>query len=111
MGFAIKPGFIKMDLIKIKVVRYWPEPINVKEVKGFLGFINYYRKFIKDFGKMVLLFIKFTKVISIFEWNDKQRKTFFKIKERILKEPVLRITNTSKLFEVETDTSNFAIGV
>ena len=39
-----------MELDKIKVVRDWPIPINRKEVRMFIGYINFYRSFIKGFG-------------------------------------------------------------
>jgi hypothetical protein len=50
-----------MDEIKVEAVRYWPEPINVKEIRGFLGFTNFYRRFIKNFGKIGVPFINLTK--------------------------------------------------
>ncbi|BAT89663.1 hypothetical protein VIGAN_06067700, partial [Vigna angularis var. angularis] len=42
-----------MDPEKIKTVKEWPEPHNIKALRGFLGLSGYYRRFIKDYGKIV----------------------------------------------------------
>ncbi len=49
-GFIIKPGQIQMDPQKVQAVVDWPVPSSVKEVQRFLGFANFYRKFILNFS-------------------------------------------------------------
>ena len=53
---------------KIEVVRYWPQPINVKEIQGFLGFANFYRRFVEGFGRLIIPFINLIKNDKTFEW-------------------------------------------
>ena len=60
LRFVIRTREIRMNLTKIKVVEDWPRPINVKEVQAFLGFVNYNRKFIKDYFKKVISLINLT---------------------------------------------------
>ncbi len=67
LGFKIKPRTIEMNDKKIEVVRYWLQPTNVKEIRGFLGFANFYRRFVERFGRLVISFIELTK-------NDKAFK-------------------------------------
>ena len=43
---------IKMDTIKLAGIRDWPTPTTVKQVRSFLGFGNYYRKFISGFAHL-----------------------------------------------------------
>jgi len=50
LGVIIGPNEIEMEKKKVDRVLSWPEPKNVKDVRKFLGFINYYRRFIKDFA-------------------------------------------------------------
>jgi len=46
----IEPNRIKMEKKKVDGVLSWPEPKNVKDVRKFLGLVNYYRRFIKNFA-------------------------------------------------------------
>jgi len=50
LGIIIEPNGIEMEKEKIDRMLSWPEPKNVKDVRKFLGFANYYRRFIKDFA-------------------------------------------------------------
>ena len=52
LGMIISGTEVKMDSEKIKAIQEWPEPTNLKETQSFLGFMNYYRKFIKDYSKI-----------------------------------------------------------
>jgi hypothetical protein len=50
-----------MDPSKVFIVVDWPTPMNVKDVQSFLGFANFYRRFIKDFAKKAAPLTKLTK--------------------------------------------------
>ncbi|KAJ3550673.1 hypothetical protein NMY22_g304 [Coprinellus aureogranulatus] len=52
LGLVIRKGEIRMDPAKVEAVRNWPIPKNLREVRGFLGFANFYRRFIKNFSKI-----------------------------------------------------------
>jgi hypothetical protein len=52
---------------KVEVVRSWPISTNIKKVRGFLGFANFYRRFIEGFGRLTASFIEFTKKNKTFE--------------------------------------------
>jgi len=49
LGVVIESNGIEMEKEKVDRVLSWPEPKNVKDIRKFLGLINYYRRFIKDF--------------------------------------------------------------
>jgi len=52
LGVVIGPGGIEMEKEKVDGVLSWPELRNVKDVRKFLGLVNYYRRFIKDFAQV-----------------------------------------------------------
>ena len=52
LGLIIRAGEVAMDPVKTKAIASWPTPKNLKDVRGFVGFANFYRRFVKDFSKI-----------------------------------------------------------
>ena len=50
LGYIILPNGVEMDPKKIEAVMSWPDPTNLRDVQGFLGFINFYCRFINHFS-------------------------------------------------------------
>ncbi|KAL6352314.1 hypothetical protein LRP88_14398 [Fusarium phalaenopsidis] len=110
LGHIISHNEIRMDPKKVSAVKEWEEPTNVKEVQAFLGFANYYRKFLKAFGRIAAPLTELTKKDKTFVFGNKAKDAFDKIKELILSEPVLKMFDPSQPIELETDASDFALG-
>lgn len=110
LGFEITPGEIRMEPAKIAAIREWPTPTNQKEVRMFIGFINFYRSFVKGFGGIAKPLHELTGEGTTFEWTQRQQDAFNKLKDIISSEPVLRMPDFSRPFYVETDASDFAVG-
>ncbi|KAJ3529308.1 hypothetical protein NM208_g9822 [Fusarium decemcellulare] len=110
LGHEISYNEIRMDRRKISAVKEWPEPKNVKEVQSFLGFANYYRRFIKDFSKHANPLTELTKKGKEFKWNTLTQRAFEKLRDSILEEPVLTMFDPDKEIELETDSSDYALG-
>ncbi|KAF5013432.1 hypothetical protein FDECE_563, partial [Fusarium decemcellulare] len=110
LGHEISYNEIRMDRRKIAAVKGWPEPKNVKEVQSFLGFVNYYRRFIKDFSKHANPLTELTKKGKEFKWNTLTQRAFEKLRDSILEEPVLTMFDPDKEIELETDSSDYALG-
>ena len=66
-GFKIRLGRIEMSDKKVETVRSLPISTNVKEIKGFFRFANFYRCFIEGFGRLIAPLIEFTKKDKVFE--------------------------------------------
>lgn len=110
LGHTITPGEIRMDRKKISAVRDWPLPTSVKEVQSFLGFANYYRRFIKNFSGIANPLTELTKKDRKFIWLKDAQRAFEKLRDAILEEPVLVMFDPDKEIELETDASDYALG-
>ena len=75
LGLIVGGGIIKMDPKKIEAVKEWAVPRTKKELQAFIGFLNYYRRFIKDFSKIArpLHLLTGTKP---FTWGREQQEAF-----------------------------------
>ena len=72
-----------MDKEKVKAIREWPEPRNLKEVQAFLGFANFYQKFIQVYSQICTLLTKMTKKEQPFHWECEQREALEKQKKNL----------------------------
>jgi hypothetical protein len=70
LGYIISPTGLQMDPEKIKTVKEWREPVNVKGIQSFLGFAKFYPWFIRDFIKITTPLTRLTKKQVLWEWND-----------------------------------------
>jgi hypothetical protein len=109
LGVRVGNGQIQMEEEKVAAVRNWPNPHNVKGVERFLGFANYYRRFIKDFSRIAAPLNKLKGNYG-WEWKEEQQDAFDILKARITEEPVLALPQEDGQFRVEVDTSGYAIG-
>ena len=61
LGYIITESKIKIDPVKIGIIKGWPTPRNISEVQSFLEFINFYRRFIKEYLRIAVSLINLTK--------------------------------------------------
>ena len=61
LKYIIRSRQIIMQTLKVKVIKHWPVPTNVKKVRGFFRYINFYRQFIKNYRGLAKPFINLTK--------------------------------------------------
>ena len=94
----VEEGKIAMDPLKLGGIRDWPIPNTVKQVRSFLGFGNFYRRFIHHFSKLARPLNDLTKKDKIFEWTDECQSAFDTLKKKFTEEPVLMIPDHSKPF-------------
>ncbi len=110
LGLVIGGGRIRMDPVKVQGVNGWKHPKNLKELRGWMGFINFYRRFIEGFSKIARVLNELTKKGVPWEWTDEREEAFQKLKGLICAEPVILMPKLEEPFELEVDASNYAIG-
>jgi hypothetical protein len=110
LGIIISHNKVEMDLVKIAGVADWPMPSNKKEVQSFIGFINFYRRFIPGFSHHACALFDLTMKDIRFIWGLHQEDSFMKLKELITSAPVLILPNDDLPFRLEADGSGIATG-
>ncbi|KAK3518359.1 hypothetical protein QTP86_003530, partial [Hemibagrus guttatus] len=111
LGYVISRQGVEMDAVKVQAVTGWPEPSTVRELQRFLGFANFYRRFIRNYssvaGPLTSLLRGKPKKLS---WTDQARTAFLQLKDRFTTAPILRHPDPELPFVVEVDASCSGIG-
>ena len=99
-----------MDPAKVAGVAEWPTLSNKKEVQSFLGFTNFYWRFIEGFLHISRPLFDLTKADSTFKWSSKEKLAFDTLKDQITSAPILALPDNSRPYRVKPDSSDFATG-
>jgi hypothetical protein len=110
LGVIISHNSVAMDPVKIAGVTEWPVPTNKKEVQSFLGFTNFYRRFIKGFSDHARPLFDLTRNDSKWHWDTLEQSALDKLKQSVTAAPVLISPDSTKPFRIEADSSDFATG-
>jgi hypothetical protein len=111
LGHLIGREGIKMSPEKIEVVLEWKSPSSLVETQSFLGFANFYRRFIQDYSRVARPMTELTKgTAKHFRWTPEAELAFQELKNRFTSALILAHFNPQKEVIVETDASDFALG-
>jgi hypothetical protein len=115
LGHVVGREGLKVDPAKIAVIAKWPRPKNLKELQAFLGFGNYFRKFVRHFSTMVAPLTALTgkdaaKAFNWNAWGQAELTAFERLKEALVSAPVLAVPDRDKPFQVHTDASVVGTG-
>jgi RNase H-like domain found in reverse transcriptase len=92
-------------------VQEWPIPKTVTEVQEFMGFANFYRRFIRGYSGIATPLTNLTKKDKAFGWTENEQFAFEELKRRFSEAPILAIFDPEQPIVIKTNTSDYAIGV
>ena len=110
LGHIVGRTGLACDPEKLSAVRNWHEPNRVKAVRQFVGFVGYYRWFVKNFAEIADPLVALTRKGVPFVWADEQQTAFDALKASLLSAPILGFPTEKDRFVLDTDASLFAIG-
>ena len=120
VGHVVSEAGVEVDPAKAEKVVNWPKPINPEDVRRFLGFVGYYRRFIRQFSHiskpLTDLMPNPTSKKSKkhqqkpWQWGDEQDIAFETLKQQLISAPILGYANFELPFEIHTDASGTALG-
>jgi hypothetical protein len=107
LGLIISTEGVRMDPEKIRTITEWPPIANVKDVQSFLGFANFYRRFIYNFSKIAAPLTRLTKKDIKWDWNAECQQAFDTLRAAFTSEVVLAHYDPEREIVVETDASDY----
>lgn len=110
LGYVVSAEGVLPNPDNISKILQWPRPKTVTQVRQLLGMGSYYRKFIKDFAKLVRTLVELTKKGKQFVWTEECEEVFLKLKESFISPDILAYPLDDGEYVLDTDTSDEAIG-
>jgi hypothetical protein len=109
LGYVVSTEGVRMDPNKIDTILNWEYPSNVKDVRAFIGFTNFYRRFIDDFSALVAPMIALTKKEVRFDFDSDCKRSFDQLKRAFTQAPILRHFDPELPILVEADASDYVV--
>ncbi|KAL0148088.1 hypothetical protein M9458_056628, partial [Cirrhinus mrigala] len=110
LGYIVSAEGVRMDSDKVQAVVNWPTPDSRKALQRFLGFANFYRRFIRNFSQLAAPLTALTSTKTPFRWSSAADATFAKLKGCFVSAPILVAPDPSRQFVVEVDASEVGVG-
>ena len=110
LGHIISGQGVATDPEKIRLIKDWPVPQNLKEVRGYLGLAGYYRKFIKDYARIAAPLHALMKKNQRFSWTEECQEAFDKLKLALMSPPILTLPRDEGMMILDCDASTRSIG-
>lgn len=118
LGHCVSSAGVAVDPEKVSAVREWKAPKTVRQVRSFLGFVGYYRRFIKDFSKIARPLNHLLAGMGrprgrgspSIAWDSECETAFRRLKQELLQAPILAYADFNQPFVLYTDASNLGLG-
>ncbi|GJP71626.1 hypothetical protein CLOP_g2442 [Closterium sp. NIES-67] len=110
LGHMVSAQGVHVDPKKIEAVRMWKTPENVKELQLFLGFANYYNRFVPQYAKIATPLTNLLKKNTPYKWEPKHQEAVEQLKQALTSAPVLILLDPERDYVIEADASDQAVG-
>lgn len=110
LGHVISLAGVAVDPAKVEAILLWPTPKNVRGVRGFLGLVGYYWRFVRNFGHLARPLTDLLKR-GEFKWTNEATDAFEALQQATTTLPVLAMPDFAKPLVVETNASGSGLGV
>jgi len=111
LGHVVSESGIEVQPEKTEVVRNWPVPKSLTELRSFLGLASYYRRFLEGFSIIAAPLYSLMRKGQHFRWGEDQQQAFDELKKRLTTAPVLASPRSSGTYYLDTDASEFGLGI
>jgi hypothetical protein len=116
LGHVVSNEGIKTDPEKIRAIHDWGKPATVEDMRGFLGFANYYRRFVKEYASLTCVLETLMKKSANgninnnkkyqLQWDSNADSAFTLLKKKLMSAPVLAYPNDRDVFILDMDASH-----
>src|ERR1700730_19078114 len=109
LGFVLSLTRLSMDTAKVKAIQEWPTPQKVKDIQSFLGFANFYRRFIHRYSDIITPMTRLTRKNIPWLWSDDCQSAFDSLKSAFSSALILSHFIPGAPLIVKTDASDYTV--
>ena len=110
LGHKIFVAGLEVDQAKVSITKTLLPPTTVKGIRSFLGHVEFYRGFTRDFSKLFKALCRLLEKDTKFYFDESCKAAFEEIKSRLVIAPIIVTPDSNKEFEIMCDASDYAMG-
>ena len=104
-GHVLEEGWVRADPGKVRAIEEWPRPTDRTQLRRFLGFANFYRRFIRGFSRVAAPLSALTSTVVPYQWSPDAEEAFTTLKRLFVTAPVLVFPDPDRQFIGTRDTT------
>ncbi|PZC76249.1 hypothetical protein B5X24_HaOG204855 [Helicoverpa armigera] len=105
LGHIVSPEGIRIDPGRVAAIREFPTPRTVKQLRAFLGLMNYYRRFVAKYSHMTVPFCQMLQKGTAWKWTPEVDRLFEAVKDAFIETVVLIHPDTDRIYYLQTGSS------
>uniref|UniRef100_A0A2A4JAD9 RNA-directed DNA polymerase n=1 Tax=Heliothis virescens TaxID=7102 RepID=A0A2A4JAD9_HELVI len=109
LGHIVSPDGIRMDPSKVAAIKEFPTPRTVKQLRAFLGLMNYYRRFVAKYSHMTVPFCRMLQKGRAWKWTPEEDRQFEAVKHAFIETVVLIHPDNNRQYYLQTDSSGVGV--
>jgi hypothetical protein len=111
LGHTIGPKGLCIASNKEDALQQWPVPKSLSELRSLLGTFGFWRVYIHNYAALTQPLVLLTRTDIVWHWGDRENEALNQLKRAVREAPILMPPQENKPYVVETDSSDFAVGV